>query len=120
MAGIFFLLDECVPEHLADDMIRLEPAIEVIQVGQEFAPRKGTKDPQLLLFAEANQMTFVTRDKKTMPGHLRQHFQAGHHTWGVYMLRPGFPTARYAENLVLIWSCLQKDDVVDLSDYLPW
>lgn len=106
MAGISFLLDECVPEFLADEMIRLEPAIEVIQVGQESAPPKGTKDPQLLLIAEANQMTFVTRDNKTMPGHLRHHFQASRHTWGVYMLRPGFPMVSYAENLVLIWSSL--------------
>ncbi len=51
MSSFALLLDENVPEHLADELIRLEPAIVVNQVGFEGSPPKGTKDPELLIFA---------------------------------------------------------------------
>lgn len=51
METISLLLDEHVPEYLADELVRLEPAISVTQVGLPDAPPKGTKDPELLLFA---------------------------------------------------------------------
>ncbi len=115
-----FLLDECVPEFLADEIIRLEPVIEVHQVGHEPAPPKGTPDPELLIFAEKNQMTFVTRDKRTMPDHLKEHHTAGRHTWGVFLLSGCHAPIRYAEDLVLIWSTTALEDLVDWTDFLPW
>ncbi len=101
MDAVSFLLDECVPEYLQDEIIRLEPAIEILQAGQDFAPRKGTPDPELLLFAEKNRLTFVSRDKKTMPGHL------------------DYAPIRYAEDLVLIWSCFKLEEMADFMAYLP-
>lgn len=120
MDAITFLLDECVPEFLADEIIRLEPAIQVFQVGKESAPRKGTPDPDLLSFAEQNRLTFVTRDKRTMPVHLQKHYEAGRHTYGVFVLVGHHAPARYAEDLVLIWSTMKQDDVIDWFDFLPW
>jgi hypothetical protein len=120
MNGICFLLDEDVPEYLADELVRLEPTLDICHVGIDPAPQKGTPDPELLLFAEKEGRTFVTRDKRTMPGHLADHHRAGHHTWGVFMLIPGHPTIKYAEDLVLIWSSCEPINLVDWSDYLPW
>src|SRR5690349_4770008 len=117
MPGIVFLLDECVPEFLADEIIRLEPLVEVVQVGQDTAPPKTTSDPDLLLFAELHRMTLVTRDKRTMPGQLQNHYAAGHHTWGVFILVGNHAPKEYAEDLVLIWSSLTPEDLVDWSDY---
>ena len=119
MSSLPFLLDEDVPEYLADELIRLEPAITTLQVGMQGAPPKGTKDPQLLDFVEQNRMILVTMDKRTMPTQLAAHFQHGRHTWGVLMLRQGFPIASYCEDLILIWSSLDDQDLVDVSLYLP-
>jgi Domain of unknown function (DUF5615) len=119
MSTLPFLLDEDVPEYLADEIIRLEPSIEWFQVGLEGAPPKGTKDPPLLVFAEDNKMILVSRDKRTLPKHLRAHFQLGRHTCGVLLLRRGFPTATYAENLILIWSAHDDEDLVDNTMYIP-
>jgi hypothetical protein len=76
------LLDEHVPELLAEALSQTEPAIQVLQVGEENAPPKGTPDRGLLLFAEANQFTLFTRDKRSMPTHVASHLAVGHHTYG--------------------------------------
>jgi Domain of unknown function (DUF5615) len=94
MSTLPFLLDEDVPEFLADELIRLEPSLTSFQVGLEGAPPKGTQDPPLLIFAEENKMILVTMDKRTMPKHLRYHFGQGRHTSGVLLLRQGFPIVR--------------------------
>jgi hypothetical protein len=119
MSAIAFLLDECVPEYLADEVIRLEPAIEVNQVGLGGAPEKGTKDPELLRYVEAQGLTLVTMDKRTFPRHLANHFATGGHTWGVLPLRQDLPVTQYAEDLVLIWSSYEKDEMRDSMMYLP-
>ncbi len=119
MSAPTFLLDEDVPEFLADELVRLEPAMSTLQVGMHGAPPKGTKDPQLLVYAELNKVTLITMDKRTMPTHLAEHFRQGRHTWGVLLLRQGFPITRYCEDLILIWSSFEDKDLVDNSMYLP-
>lgn len=120
MAKIAYLLDEGVPQFLNAALVRGEPAIEVWQVGQSPAPPKGTLDPDLLVFAEENQKAFVTMDKKTMVGHLHAHFRAGRHTSGVFLLKQHRPTTAYVDDLLLIWSTLEREEVVDWTDVLPW
>jgi hypothetical protein len=119
MSSLPFLLDEDVPEFLADELIRLEPAIVVYQVGLEGGPPKGTKDPGLLVFAENNKMVLITMDKSTMPKNLRAHHQQGRHTFGVLILRQDFPTASYSEDLILVWSSLDDNEMIDYSMYIP-
>lgn len=119
MSALPFLLDEDVPEFLADEIIRTEPGVIVPQVGLAGVPPKGTKDPQPLVFAEEHGMTLVTMDKRSMPGHLKAHFELGRHTCGVLLLRQGFPITSYAEELVLIWSPYDENELVDNTMYLP-
>ena len=70
MSTVSFLCDECVPDDVVACALNLEPSLPIYCVGQEGFPAKGTKDPPLLLFAEAMGMALVTRDKSTMPEHL--------------------------------------------------
>jgi hypothetical protein len=49
MSAIAFLLDENIPEFLAGELLRLEPSIEVLQIGDASAPQKGTPDSEILL-----------------------------------------------------------------------
>jgi hypothetical protein len=89
-------------------------------VGQPGFPPNGTPDPDLLLFAESMHSAFLSRDKSTMIGHIINHMAAGHHTWGVFLLKGGHPTAAYADNLILIWSLSEAEDWRDRVEYLPW
>ena len=119
MSAFPLLLDEDVPEFLADELIRLEPSIVLSQIGLEGAPPKGTKDPALLIFAEEAKMTLVSMDKRTFPVHLKAHFVRGRHTCGVLLLRQNFSIRIYAEEVVLIWSALDETELVDNTQYVP-
>src|SRR5438874_677749 len=95
MNTLRFLLDEDVNQDLVSALRAAEPAMDLLVVGQPGAPPKGTLDPALLLAAETLGRTLISGDRSTMIGHLKDHFDAGHHTCGVILLRGGFPLARY-------------------------
>lgn len=120
MATIRYLLDEQLPKALMLALLREEPAMEVLQVGINPAPPKGTLDPDLLKLAEANQLTLLSFDKSTLPGHVNDHLGAGLHTWGVFLLRDGLPLRDYVDDLLLMWSASQAADWQDVLDWLPW
>src|SRR4051794_2238193 len=61
--------------------------LDVVCVGGPNAPPLGTQDPGLLLWCEASGRLLITRDSNSMPGHLNDHLQAGHHSPGILMLR---------------------------------
>src|SRR5215831_15765544 len=50
----------------------------------------GTLDPDLLIWAEREGRIIVTDDKSTLVTYLTQHLQAGRHSPGVILIRPGF------------------------------
>src|SRR5262245_27426029 len=114
------LLDEQVPEFLADELLRLEPALDIGIVGQDHGLKKGTKDPVIIAFCEEHEMILITLDKQTTPGHLADHFRAGRHTWGVLICKQGHPTRRYAEDIVLLWSAMSKEEWRDFTLFLPF
>jgi hypothetical protein len=119
MSTLKFLCDENIPDALVSCLSRLEPGMVVSFIGQPGAPPKGTKDPELLLFAEANGFTFLSRDKKTMPRHVADHLAAGHHTWGVFLLKEGYPVMEVAQYILLLWSASQAEEWRDYLGYIP-
>jgi hypothetical protein len=62
--------------------------IDVVRVGDPADLALGTDDPALLLWAEREERILVTHDPDTMPRHLADHLAAGHHSPGVFMIRP--------------------------------
>jgi hypothetical protein len=120
MSRIRFLCDEDVDVDLISALQLREPALEFQRVGQPPAPLKRTSDLELLRYAEAEKLLLITADKRTMPGHLAQHYAAGRHTWGVLILRLGFPWPRYIDNLLLVWHATEAEEWQDRVDYLPW
>jgi hypothetical protein len=120
MSGLQYLCDENVANALIDYLVRREPAIDVIRVGEPGAPPRSTPDPLLLLDAEANGRVLITQDKKTMPQHVADHLAAGHLTCGVIILRSGFSVKRYVDDLILFWAATQPDEWQDRLEYIPW
>lgn len=119
MTALRFLVDECVDWNLIAHLRNLEPGMDILIVNELGAPPKGTDDPDLLLAAEATGRTFISGDRSTMMRHLTAHYQAGHHTWGLIMLRGGFSIARLAWELQLIWVATTPDEWVDRTLYIP-
>jgi hypothetical protein len=119
MSTIRFLCDEDVKIALIPCMSRIEPGIEIVAIGQPDAPPKGTLDPDLLLWAENERYALLTRDKSSMPDHVRDHLDSGHHTWGVFLLREHRPWQAIADDLVMLWSASTAEEWVDRIMWIP-
>jgi hypothetical protein len=114
-----FLFDECTDPDVIAGLRRLEPAIDIIRVGDQGAPPGGTPDPDLLLAAESLGRVLVTNDRQTMPAHLSAHYLAGHHTAGVILLRGGFSLGSYVRAILREWATTTADQWIDRTVYLP-
>ena len=87
-----FLLDE----HLCGDLwLAIQShnrhsayPIDAVRVGDPIDLPLGSKDPDILIWAERNDRIVLSRDFHTMPGHLSDHLAAGRHSPGVALLRP--------------------------------
>ena len=62
------------------------PWIDAVQVGDVATLPLGTKDRDILLWAEREGRIVVSNDRDTLPGFLTQHLQAGHHSPGVFLV----------------------------------
>ena len=78
-----------------------EPPLDVVRVGDTDCVPLGTDDTEILLWAEHQDRILVTRDQSTMKTHLNQHLIAGHHSPGVFMIRPHGQLSAVVEFLVL-------------------
>ena len=115
-----FLVDENVPLPLILALLRREPTMDLLRVGQPGAPPRRTPDPDLLLAAEAMGRILLSDDKRTMPRHIADHWAAGHHTCGALLMRQAFPLARFLQDILLIWHATTPDEWVDQLVYIPF
>ncbi|MBD2728416.1 DUF5615 family PIN-like protein [Nostoc sp. FACHB-892] len=72
-----FLLDENLSPKLKTSVLRLNPAIDILRVGDAEAPPLGTLDPDILRYLELSQRILVTDNHKSMPEHLQEHWGDG-------------------------------------------
>jgi hypothetical protein len=93
--------------------------IDVVQVGDPSDLPLGTLDPDILLWAEREGRILVTRDQNTMPGHLADHLQAGHHSPGIFMVRRRSVIPQLVFALVLAAHAGDPDVYRDRIEYIP-
>ncbi|WP_292867903.1 DUF5615 family PIN-like protein [Nostoc sp. LPT] len=87
LVKVRFLLDENLSPKLKTSVLRLNPAIDILRVGDAEAPLLGTLDPDILRYLELSQRMLVTDNRKSMPEHLEEHWGDGGHIWGLVWLR---------------------------------
>lgn len=83
-----FLLDENLPPRLKVAILRFNPAIDVLRVGDPDTLPLATLDPELLRYLERSQRLLVTNNRTSMPQHLEAHWAGDEHIWGMFWLRP--------------------------------
>jgi hypothetical protein len=93
--------------------------IDVVRVGDSPDLPLGTGDPTVLLWAEREGRILVTRDVKTMRGHLAAHLQAGHHSPGVFLIRRQATLPEVVDHLVLVAYAGDPAAVRDQAQYIP-
>jgi len=114
-----YLLDENMTPALADQLRRRQPGLTVACVGDNIAPLKGTLDPDILLWIEAQGFTLVTLNRKSMPEHLSQHLADGQHIPGILTVRPKASLGEIIEDLLLIWELADVHDYADQIIHIP-
>ena len=93
--------------------------IDVVRVGDSDAPPLGTKDPELLRWAEDQGRIVISHDKRTMPAHVASHLAAGRHSPGVMILRSEVSLRDIKEFLVLAAYATDPVEWADAVRYVP-
>lgn len=65
------------------------PRLDVVRVGDEAGVPLGADDSVILRWAEEDDRILVSADRSTLATHLADHLTAGHHSPGVFLVRPG-------------------------------
>lgn len=119
MSELAFLIDEPVPARFLKGLHLRAPYVSVRQVNDPSMPAKGTLDPDLLIFCETQRLALISNDINTLPDHVNDHLLQGRHTWGVFILRPGFDFDELLDDILLIHCASQLEDWFDQLEYLP-
>lgn len=93
--------------------------IDAVRVGDPDGPSLGAGDPEILLWAEQNERILVTLDENSMPGHLINHLHAGHHSPGVFTIRPATNLPAVVEYLILAAFASDPQEWADRIAYVP-
>lgn len=119
MTSIKFLIDENTSHTVGDQMLRREPDIKLLTVGDGLAPTLGTLDAQILIWLEENDYCLITRNRRSMPRHLQDHLAAGRHVPGIFTLRPRASFAAMIDDLVMIWGASLPGEHQDHIVHIP-
>jgi len=114
-----YLVDENTPHAIRDQLLRCQPELEVLAVGDALAPAFGTLDPNLLRWIEQENYVLVSRNRRTLARHLREHLGAGGHVPGIFLLRRRALLGNIIEDLLLIWAAGHPDEYRSRIEYLP-
>ena len=119
MSRIRYLLDEDTPHAIRDGLLLRQPQIEILTVGDDFAPPLSTPDPDILRWLAREGYLLVTRNRRTMPRHLRAHLDRGGHVPGILVIRPARPMIEIINELMLIWEASHVEEYRDKIEYIP-
>ena len=114
-----FLLDENVSLNVQTQLKRLDNELVVLAVGNEDAPSKGTLDPEILFWLEANDYILVTENRRTMPEHLIRPYELGHSIPGILWIRPRTSIGRIIEALYYIWLGSTHEQFLHRNEFIP-
>jgi len=120
---IRYLIDENLPPALRDGLLRRNEQIDVLRVGDPSAPAFGTKDAPLLLWCEYERTILVTDDRKTMSGHVANHYALGHMHWGIFRVRPGTLVWAFGDildTLHLVWVTSEVQEWQHAMEWIPF
>ncbi len=114
-----FLLDENMDRAIQRQLRRLNASIDVVLVGDAEVPPRGTSDPDILMWIEDNDYILVTRNRKTMPKHFKEHLAAGRQVPGVLCIRKSVAMTELINMLYLIWYASDAEEYHDKLTFIP-
>jgi hypothetical protein len=115
-----FLLDENESPRLKAALLRLNPTIDVVRVGEPGAPPMGTPDLEVLRYLELAQRLLVTSNRKSLPAQVEAYWAAGGHLWGLFWIRPGTTIGHLAQEIFLVWEASEAEEWIDYLAWIPF
>ncbi len=115
-----FLIDENISPRYRTQLLRHEPSLTVLVIGDEDVPARGTPDPEILEWCEQNQFNLITNNRQSMPEHLSDHLSAGHHVPGIFTINLEVPMGKIIDQLLLIVGASDEEEYIDQIIYIPF
>ncbi len=115
---IRYLLDENLDPRFLRTLRRHYPEIDALRVGDAGAPGLGASDIEILNFLESQRRVLVTDNRKSMPGHISAHWNAGGHHWGVFIVGKDAAYKRLADALFVYWDASEAQDWIDRTEWI--
>lgn len=97
-----YLMDENVNPVYINQLRRRKPDLIIRAIGEPDTPLKGTLDPEILIWCEAYNFILITNNRTSMPVHLVDHINTGHHVPGIFILNPDMGIGETIEELILV------------------
>lgn len=94
--------------------------VDVLEIGGNGTPPLGTKDPQLIRWAQMNDRMIVSLDDNTLPEHLENHRAAGYWSPGILFIRRHQSWNDVLYFLVLVAAAGLPEDYRDRCTYVPF
>jgi Domain of unknown function (DUF5615) len=93
--------------------------LDILRVGDPPDLPLGSHDPDIFRWCSREGRILVSLDKRTLPGFLAAHRQAGGHVPGVLLVRPTSQVAAVLGALVLVAHAGNPMDYIDTTQYIP-
>jgi hypothetical protein len=93
--------------------------LDVVRVGDPADLSLGATDAEILIWAEREGRILVSADRRTLLRHFADHLNGGHHSPGLFLLRPLSPLAQIVDFLVAATYASQPSEWVDVWRYIP-
>lgn len=120
MSRLSYLLDENVPHAIRDQLVIRQPDIEILVIGDDDAPSLATPDPLILEWLEEHEFVLISRNRRTMPQHLRNHLARGRHIPGIFLIRRRSSMGAVIDDLLLAWDGSDMTEYRDIIQYIPF
>jgi ribosomal protein L39E len=99
---IKYLIDENLPPLYQQQLLRYQPGLTVLMVGEPATPPKVTLDPEILIWCELNNFILATNNGTSMPIHLAEHLRQNRHIPGILFFRRKSTIGQIINDLILI------------------
>lgn len=114
-----FLLDENITPQIRDLALLRYPHLDIACIGDPDCPPKGTPDEMILRFVVESQRVLITRNRKSIPGHVRNIEGQGIIHWGVFRVRSGTTYRQLIEELYLLAEASEPTEWVSKLSWIP-
>jgi hypothetical protein len=80
---------------------------------------RGSQDPDVLIWDEAEGRILVSQDLSTLPNFLADHLLAGRHSPGIFLIRHGAGLREVLDCLLLVAHASEALEWADRCQFIP-